>query len=76
VIRHRINEQIRVPIVQVVTQDGELHPFCAPAEALALARQSNLDLVEVGPHAQPPVCRIMDYGKFVYEQKKKRRSWP
>jgi translation initiation factor IF-3 len=72
---HRINEQIRVPIVQVVTQEGELLPFCTLAEALALARQSNLDLVEVGADAQPPVCRIMDYGKFLYEQKRKRNNW-
>ena len=71
---HRINEQIRSSPVQVVTLEGELL-FLGTAEAIALARRSGLDLVEIGPDAQPPVCRIMDYGKFVYEQRK-RRTWP
>jgi translation initiation factor IF-3 len=71
---HRINEQIRISPVQVVTQAGELLVKPTP-EAIELARQAGLDLVEVGPEAQPPVCRIMDNGKFLYEQKQKAK-WP
>jgi translation initiation factor IF-3 len=74
--RHLINEQIRVPLVRVVTQHGELLGVCTVEEGIALARRSGMDLVEVAPDARPPICRIMDYGKFVYEQKKKRRAWP
>jgi translation initiation factor IF-3 len=61
---HRINEQIQTSPVQVVTQDGVLLGVCTTLEAIALARQSGMDLVEVGADAQTPNCRIMDYGKF------------
>jgi translation initiation factor IF-3 len=68
---HRINEQIRLSPVRVVSQNGEMLGAMPTAEALDLARQANLDLVEVAPDERPPVCRIMDYGKFKYEQKKR-----
>jgi translation initiation factor IF-3 len=71
-VSHRINEQIRISPVRVVTQDGGMLGAMSTAEALELARQANLDLVEVAPDERPPVCRIMDYGKFKYEQKKRQ----
>ena len=69
---HRINEQIRITPVRVVTLAGELLGAMPTSEALELARQSGMDLVEVAADERPPVCRIMDYGKFKYEQKKKQ----
>jgi len=58
--------------VRVVNHEGTMLGAMATAEALDLARQAGLDLVEVAPDARPPVCRIMDYGKFKYEQKKRQ----
>ena len=68
---HRINEQIRLSPVRVVSQNGEMLGAMPTAEALDLARQASLDLVEVAPDERPPVCRIMDYGKYKYELSKK-----
>lgn len=71
---HRINEGIRVREVRLIGADGQ-HIGVAPIqEALRLARESELDLVEVSPTAEPPVCKIMDYGKFLYELAKKERE--
>ncbi|NWJ96480.1 MAG: translation initiation factor IF-3 [Chloroflexi bacterium] len=70
----RVNERIRVPEVRVIDENGEQAGVLKTREALALARQRNLDLVEVAPNAQPPVCRLLDYGKFRYEQTKKERD--
>ena len=67
----RINEQIRVPEVRLISADGAQVGVMPIKEALALAAEAHLDLVEVAPQAAPPVCRIMDYGKFKYEQSKK-----
>jgi translation initiation factor IF-3 len=67
----RINERIRIPNVRVVDEEGNQVGVLSSQEALALARQRGLDLVEVSPNAVPPVCRIMDYGKYKYEMKKK-----
>ncbi len=70
--RHqRVNEQIRVSPVRVVAADGELLGILSTDDALAKAREADLDLVEVAPNERPPVCRIMDYGKFKYQQKKR-----
>lgn len=68
---HRINEDIRVPQVRLVGVEGEQHGLMLTEEAVRRAREAGLDLVEVAPDASPPVCKIMDYGKFKYEQKKK-----
>jgi translation initiation factor IF-3 len=68
----RINEQIRVSPVRVVAADGQLLGILNTDEALAKAREAELDLVEVAPNERPPVCRIMDYGKFKYQQKKRQ----
>ncbi|REJ72790.1 MAG: translation initiation factor IF-3 [Planctomycetota bacterium] len=68
---HRINEQIRLSPIRVVDQDGEMLGVIPTEEAMAIAGEAGLDLVEVAPNERPPVCRILDYGKFKYEQKKK-----
>jgi len=67
----RINEQIRISPVRVISADGQQLGILTTAEAIARARELELDLVEVAPNERPPVCRIMDYGKFKYEKKKK-----
>ena len=67
----RINDRIRVPEVRVIADDGEQLGIMNTRDAVRLARDQGLDLVEVAPNAQPPVCRIIDYGKFQYEAKKK-----
>jgi translation initiation factor IF-3 len=70
--QQRINEQIRISPVRVVAADGQLLGILNTDEALTRAREADLDLVEVAPNERPPVCRIMDYGKFKYQQKKKQ----
>jgi translation initiation factor IF-3 len=69
--RNRVNLQIRVPEVRVLDENNEQLGVLATDQARALARERGLDLVEISPTAVPPVCKIMDYGKFKYEQKKK-----
>jgi len=71
---HQINEEIRAREVRLVGAEGEqlgIKPF---REAMQLAIDANMDLVNVAPQAKPPVCRIMDYGKFRYEQQKKEKE--
>ena len=68
---HRINRRIRTPQVRLIGADGEQVGIVPIDEALRLAEQAALDLVEIAPTAQPPVCRILDYGKFKYQQHKK-----
>lgn len=70
----RINERIRVREVRVVGDAGEQLGVMTPREALDIARAKGMDLIEVAPTAVPPVCRIMDYGKFKYEQGKRERE--
>ena len=60
--------------MRVIGDEGQQIGILPPYEALKLAREKNLDLVEVSPTAQPPVCRIMDYGKYLYQQEKKERE--
>lgn len=67
----RRNARIRVPEIRVISPEGKQLGIMQTAKALTLAQQFNLDLVEVAPNAQPPVCRIMDFGKYVYEEQKK-----
>lgn len=66
-----MNERIRVREILVIGAEGEQLGTMSPEVALAKAQEVGLDLVEVAPNARPPVCRIMDYGKYKYEQKKK-----
>ncbi len=70
----RVNERIRAPRVRVVTGEGAQLGVMNVRDALALAKQQDLDLVEVAPHAEPPVCRIIDYGKFKYMQAKQQKN--
>jgi translation initiation factor IF-3 len=58
----------------VIDDDGQQLGIMPPYEAIKKAREQNLDLVEISPTAQPPVCRIMDYGKYLYQQEKKERE--
>jgi len=71
--RVRINRQIRISPVRVISSEGEQLGIMAVEEALAQAESEGLDLVEVAPNARPPVVRIMDYGKFKYEEARKAR---
>lgn len=68
------NEQIVAPEVRVIGADGKQIGILSTREALSLAEEAGLDLIEVEPNAEPPVCRIMDYGKFRFEQSKKIHS--
>jgi translation initiation factor IF-3 len=69
----RVNEQIRIPKIRVIDEDGEQLGILDTRQALEIARERGFDLVEVAPNAQPPVCRIMDYGRFRYEESKKAK---
>ncbi|HET7432434.1 MAG TPA: translation initiation factor IF-3, partial [Nocardioides sp.] len=69
----RINDRIRVPEVRLVGPNGETVGIVPTGEALKLAQEADLDLVEVAPMARPPVCKLMDYGKFKYENAQKAR---
>jgi translation initiation factor IF-3 len=67
----RINDEIRVPQVRLIDQHGEMQGVVTAREALIRAYDVGLDLVEISPNAVPPVCKILDYGKYKYEQQKK-----
>jgi translation initiation factor IF-3 len=70
----QINERIRFPKIRVIDTDGEQLGILSPQEALRIAIEKELDLVLVSDKADPPVCRIMDYGKYKFEQEKKARE--
>ena len=70
--KHRINEKIRVPEVRLVGDNVEIGVYPI-AKALELAQEQVMDLVEISPNADPPVCKIIDYKKFLYEQKKREK---
>jgi translation initiation factor IF-3 len=70
----RINDRIRVPEVRLVGEDGKQIGVIKTADALAYAQQRDLDLVEVAPEARPPVCRVLDYSKYKYEQAQKLKA--
>jgi translation initiation factor IF-3 len=70
--QHRLNHMIRVPEVRVIDENNEQLGVMSADQARALARERGFDLVEISPTAVPPVCRIMDYGRFKYEQKKRQ----
>ena len=72
--KHRVNHLIRVPEVRVIGSEGEQLGILKTSEALKRAHEGGYDLVEVAPTSTPPVCRIMDYGKFKYEQSKKEHK--
>ena len=70
--QYRVNEQIRAREVRVVSDDGAM--VMPTRQALDMAHQQGVDLVEISPNAQPPVCRIIDYSKFLYQQKKRQKE--
>jgi len=70
----RINHRIRVPEIRVIADEGEQLGVLPTHEALRIAEERGLDLVEISPRAFPPVCRIMDYGKYKYEEAKKKQQ--
>ncbi len=70
----RINKEIRVREVRLVDEKGEQRGILPILEALEVAKQANADLVEVSPNADPPVCKILDYGKFKFDQEKRKKE--
>ena len=70
----RINERIRVPEVRLINESGEQVGIVPTSEALDYARERELDLVEVAPNSKPPVCRVLDYSKYRYEQEQKAKA--
>ena len=70
----RINDSIRVPQIRLIDADGTQVGVIETAAAMEMAEKSELDLVEVAPEANPPVCRIMDYGKYRYDKEKKAKE--
>lgn len=71
---HLINEQIREKSIRVISDSGEQLGIMSAREAMGIAEEKGLDLVMISPAAQPPVCKIMDYGKFRFEQAKKQKE--
>lgn len=70
----RVNEEIRIPSVRLIDQEGEMQGVMTVREAMQRAFSVGLDLVEISPNADPPVCKILDFGKFKYEQQKKKNE--
>ncbi|QBD82501.1 translation initiation factor IF-3 [Ktedonosporobacter rubrisoli] len=70
----RVNERIRAREIRLIDENGEMMGVMPPVRALDIARDRNLDLVEVSPNAMPPVCKLMDYGRYKYEQAKKENE--
>jgi translation initiation factor IF-3 len=70
----RINERIRVPEVRLIGDDGNQVGVVKTEDALSYAHERDLDLVEVAPEARPPVCRVLDYSKYKYEQEQKQKA--
>lgn len=70
----RVNDRIRISPIRLIAEDGEQMGIVATDEARSIAEDKGLDLVEVAPNSRPPVCRIMDYGKYKYEQARKARE--
>ncbi len=69
----RLNEQIRVPQIRVIDEEGPVGVM-SPQEAMRLAEERGVDLIEIAPNAEPPVCKLMDFGKYRYEQQKRDRQ--
>ncbi len=71
--KNRLNHQIRAKEIRLINSEGKMVGIVSVNEALRMAEQRDLDLVEISPGANPPVCKIMDYAKFVYEQQKREK---
>lgn len=74
ITKYRANERIRVPEVRVIDDEGKPLGILATEKAIELARSKEMDLVEVSPKAEPPVCKILDYGQFKYQKEKEARK--
>lgn len=72
-LKNRLNYQIRAKEIRLIDSDGKMVGVVTVPEALRMAEQRDLDLVEISPNANPPVCKIMDYAKFLYEQQKREK---
>jgi len=72
--KNRVNEEIDIPEVRLIDEVGEQHGVVEVAQAMGLAEERGYDLVEIAPNAEPPVCRLMDYGKFLFQLSKKRQA--
>lgn len=72
--KQRLNEKITAPSIRLIDQNGEQAGIVVRAVALEMAEKAGLDLVEISPNADPPVCRVMDYGKFLYEDSKRKAA--
>ncbi len=72
--KNRVNEDIDIPQVRLIDDEGEQLGIVETAQALELANERGFDLVEIAPNAAPPVCRLMDYGKFLFQENKKRQA--
>ena len=72
--RNRVNDEITAPEVRLIDAERENHGVVSLERAMELAREAELDLVEISPGAEPPVCRIMDHGKFLFQENKKRQA--
>ena len=70
----RINERIRTPQIRLIDSENNQVGIIRTVEGMEMAREAGMDLVEVAPNSEPPVCRIMDYGKWKYDQKKKEHK--
>lgn len=70
----RVNEQIRIKEIRVIGAEGEQLGVMSPRDAMEIANEHHLDLVEIAPTAKPPVCKIMDFGKYRYEQQKREKE--
>jgi translation initiation factor IF-3 len=70
----RVNDEIRAPQVRLIDQDGEMQGFMSARDAWLRAQSVGLDLLEISPNADPPVVKILDFGKFKYEQQKKKNE--
>ncbi|MBT79071.1 MAG: translation initiation factor IF-3, partial [Alteromonadaceae bacterium] len=70
----RINDEIRAREVRLIGKDGEQIGVVSLAEAMQTAEEATLDLVEISPNAEPPVCKVMDYGKFLFEKSKAQKE--
>ena len=72
----RVNNQIRLPELQVIDEDGKQLGIMSTADAMRLAKEQDLDLVEVGPNVSPPIAKIMDYGKYIYRKERQEKKGP
>lgn len=72
----RVNNQIRLPELQVIDEDGKQLGIMSTEDAIKLAKEKDLDLVEVGPNVSPPIAKIMDYGKYMYRKERQEKKGP